>query len=246
MAGVAHEINTPIGIGVTAASYLSERSRSLAQRFEAGSLTREELAKFIAQSNDSAAMVLSNLQRAAELIRSFKQVAVDQTGGQRRSFYMKEYLEEVIRSLSPQLGRTSHVVDLMCPVELEVMTSPGDISQIITNLVMNSLIHGFDGVACGHIGIEVSVEGEEIILRYRDDGRGIAPEHLPHIFEPFFTTRRGQGGSGLGLHVVYNIVTQGLAGRISCASKPGQGVLFEIRLPGQSPQLQVESGMAPI
>ena len=185
-------------------------------------------------AGETTDMVLFNLQRAAELIRSFKQVAVDQTGGQLRRFYVKEYLQEVIRSLTPQISRTGHSISMICPEELKITSRPGDFSQIVTNLVMNSLIHGFDGVAAGHIRIAVREEEGMLLLRYTDDGKGIAPEHLPHIFEPFFTTRRGQGGSGLGLHVLYNIVTQGLGGRVSCTSVPGKGVTFEIRIPAPS------------
>jgi signal transduction histidine kinase len=176
-------------------------------------------------------MVLSNLYRAAELIRSFKQIAVDQTGGHRRRFYLKEYLQDVILSLRPQLGGTRHPVSLSCPDELVLYSHPGSFAQIITNLVMNSLTHGFEGRDAGHIAIQVSEMPDYIQLRYSDDGSGIAADVLPHIFEPFYTTKRGSGGSGLGLLVIYNIITQSLSGSISCSSTPGQGVLFDIRIP---------------
>ncbi|MDP3699288.1 MAG: ATP-binding protein [Hylemonella sp.] len=231
VAGVAHEINTPLGIGVTAASHLELTVKALAERYQSGAMSRDDLTSFMAAASESTAMVLSNLQRAAELIRSFKQVAVDQSGGHRRQFYLKEYLQEVLRSLSPQLSHTRHQISLSCPDELQLYGDPGAISQIITNLVMNSLIHGFEGVEAGHMAIEVSGEPGGLLLRYKDDGRGIAEEHLAHIFEPFFTTRRGQGGSGLGLHVIYNIITQGMAGSIQCTSTPGQGVVFDIHIP---------------
>jgi signal transduction histidine kinase len=231
VAGIAHEINTPVGIGVTAASLLDDKVKALAARYESGAMSREDLSNFLSTAGESASMVLANLRRAAELIRSFKQVAVDQTGGKRRKFYLKEYLQEVIRSLSPQLGPTHHSVSLSCPQELLISSNPGDYSQVITNLVMNSLFHGFEGIEAGHIQIVVSEQDDGLLLRYSDDGRGISEEHLPHVFEPFYTTKRGQGGSGLGLHVIYNIVTQGLGGSISCSSTPGQGVVFYIRIP---------------
>ena len=231
VAGVAHEINTPIGIGVTAASHLHEKVQALAQRYQSGAISRSDLTKFVEMASESAAMVLVNLNRASELIRSFKQVAVDQTGGAQRSYCLKDYLQEVLRSLRPQLDRTGHQVRLNCPSDLEIHGRPGDCSQIITNLVMNSLIHGFEGIEAGHILIDVSAQGNQLLLRYSDDGRGIAPDHLPKIFDPFFTTKRGQGGSGLGLHLVYNIVTQSLGGSIRCASTPDRGAVFDICVP---------------
>lgn len=231
VAGVAHEINTPVGISVTAASHLVEEVRILNRRFQAGTLTRADMETFAATATESSALILTNLQRAAELIKSFKQVAVDQSGGHYRRFNLKDYLQEVIRSLSPQFRRTGYDISLSCPDPLFLFGDPGDFSQIITNLVMNSLAHGFEGLDAGHIRIDVGESGADLLLRYSDDGRGIAPEHLSHIFEPFYTTKRGKGGSGLGLHVIYNIVSQGLGGSITCSSTPGQGVLFEIRIP---------------
>ncbi|MDH4190791.1 MAG: ATP-binding protein [Betaproteobacteria bacterium] len=235
VAGVAHEINTPLGIGVTAASHLELKVRHLGERFRTGALSRADMEGFLGTAAESSEMVLSNLKRAAELIRSFKQVAVDQTGEHRRRFKLKDYLGEVLLSLSPQINRTRHSVSLECPPELELDGYPGSFSQIVTNLLLNSLLHGFDGVDAGHVTIRVGELSQELLLTYADDGRGIAAEHLPHVFEPFYTTKRGQGGSGLGLHIVYNIVTQKLGGSITCESSPGNGVVFEIRVPRPVP-----------
>lgn len=231
VAGVAHEINTPLGISVTAASHLEEEIGSLTKRYQAGALSRKDMESFTAMASESSAMVLANLRRAADLIRSFKQVAVDQTGGHRRKFYLDNYLQEVVRSLNPQFSRTGFRIQLSCPPELMLYCNPGDLSQIITNLVMNSVIHGFEGADAGLMRIDVSEQPQSVLLRYSDDGRGIAPEHLAHIFDPFYTTKRGQGGSGLGLHIIFNIITQGLGGSISCSSSPGRGVMFEIQIP---------------
>jgi signal transduction histidine kinase len=231
VAGIAHEINTPVGIGVTAASHIEIAVRRLRERFAGGQLTRQEMEGFLDGASEASEMVLANLQRAADLIRSFKQVAVDQSSGERRAFRLKRYLEEVLVSLGPQLRTTRHEVRLACPEKLEIDSYPGAYSQIVTNLVMNSLTHGFEGIEQGRIDIEVGSDGKSLRLCYRDNGRGIAPEHLPRIFEPFFTTRRGQGGSGLGMHVVYNLVTQTLGGSIECRSSPGEGVSFEINVP---------------
>lgn len=231
VAGVAHEINTPVGIGVTAASYMEEKVHELAASYRAGGLSREQMTTFISSAEGSCSMVLINLRRAADLIRSFKLVAVDQSGGQRRRFRLKAYIEETLTSLRPQLGRTRHDISLQCDDGLDLVGNPGDFSQIITNLVMNSLIHGFEGIEEGRIVIQISDQPEGLLLRYTDDGKGIAAEHLPHIFDPFYTTKRGRGGSGLGLHVIYNIIAQGLGGSVTCSSSPGQGVVFDIRIP---------------
>ena len=236
VAGIAHEINTPLGIGVTAASHVELTVRGLQERFAHGQPTRQEMEGFLSSASEACEMVLANLQRAADLIRSFKQVAVDQSSGERRTFSLKPYLDEVLRSLGPQLRRTRHEVLLVCPENLEIDSYPGAYSQIVTNLVLNSLTHGFDGIEHGRIEIEVLREGESLRLRYRDNGRGIAPEHLPKIFDPFFTTKRGLGGSGLGLHVLYNLVTQTLGGTIECRSRPGEGVSFDIDLPMRPPR----------
>jgi signal transduction histidine kinase len=134
----------------------------------------------------------------------------------------------VLLSLRPRLNRTRHTVSIECPPELELYSHPGACSQIVTNLVMNSLLHGFEGVEGGHIAIDVSEQPEGLLLRYTDDGKGTAPEHLPHIFEPFYTTKRG---AGLGLHVIYNLITQSMGGSVTCESTSGNGVVFEIRIP---------------
>lgn len=231
VAGVAHEINTPVGIGVTAASYLGEEVRTLQRRLQDGGLTRSQLDAFLAVCAESSDLVLNNLRRAAELISSFKQIAVDQTNGERRRFDLGQYLQEVVRSLQPQLRAGAHQLVLEAPAGLHVTADPGNVAQVVTNLVMNSLIHGFEGRGQGRMRLSLTQQAGVLLLRYEDDGRGITPDHLPRIFEPFFTTRRGQGGSGLGLHIVYNLVTQGMNGSIDCHSYPGQGTVFEIRMP---------------
>jgi signal transduction histidine kinase len=233
VAGVAHEINTPIGVGVTAASTLQEWAGRLANAHRDGQLTRSELERFIAVSNDSTQILMTNLQRAAELIRSFKQVAVDQSSGERRRFLLKTYLDEILRSLAPRLNRTGHSVTVECPDTLELDSWPGALAQVLTNLITNSLTHAFPDGRRGSIGIAVREDGDEVVLRYHDDGVGIAPDHLKRIYDPFFTTRRGAGGSGLGMHIVYNLVTQRLGGTITATSTVGDGAVFEVRFPAR-------------
>lgn len=232
VAGVAHEINTPIGIGVTAASHLQHEAEQLLHSVAEGRLSRSELSHFAETAASSARLVLSNLARASDLVRSFKQVAVDQSSEQRRSFLLGEYLNEILMSLRPRLKRTRHQVEIDCDPALRLSTYPGALYQIIVNLVINSLIHGFDGVEQGHIRISAVVDGDSLLLRYSDDGRGMNEQTRQRIFDPFFTTRRKEGGSGLGMHLVFNLVTQMLKGSIECHSSPGAGVRFELAMPG--------------
>jgi PAS domain S-box-containing protein len=231
VAGIAHEINTPVGVGVTAASTLQARAASLREMYEKDALRRSDLDRFVALADESTHIILRNLQRAADLIHSFKQVAVDQSSGERRRFALRGYIDEILLSLRPKLKATSHVVEVDCPEDIVLDTFPGAIAQIVTNFVTNSLIHGFEGVPTGHIRIAIHHAGDGLTLKYSDDGRGISPDHLPRIFDPFFTTKRGVGGSGLGLHIVYNLVTQLLGGTIQAASEPGKGAAFTILLP---------------
>ncbi len=231
VAGVSHEINTPIGVGVTAASYLQQKSQEIAQLYQQGTITRSDLESYLKTATESSEMILNNLRRAADHIRSFKQVAVDQTSGDRRTFKLKEYLDEVLLSLHPKLKKTKHTIIVHCPDDLEIDSYPGAFSQIITNFVLNSLKHGFEGKEQGHIVLEVTHQNGQLQLRYNDDGRGMTQEERSRIFEPFYTTKRSQGGSGLGLHIVYNLVTQKLNGCIECESASGVGTTFIIQMP---------------
>jgi len=220
-----------VGIGVTAASHLQERIEHYHGLYDSGKLRRSEFEAFLQESGDSARMIMSNLDKAAQLIQGFKGVAVDQTGEGRRQFDLKQYLDEVLLSLRPEFKRTGHTVTLSCDEGILVDSYPGAVSHTITNLVMNSLIHGFDGREKGEITIEAEADGENATLVFSDNGVGMTKEIRRQIYDPFFTTRRGQGGSGLGMHVVYNSVTNSLGGSISCASSPGEGATFTIEFP---------------
>ncbi|MGB7443741.1 MAG: ATP-binding sensor histidine kinase [Coleofasciculaceae cyanobacterium] len=231
VAGVAHEINTPVGIGITAASFLADKTADFYQAYKSGKMKRSQLEKFLDTAMQSSSMVLSNLNRAADLIQSFKQVAVDQSSEQQRTVNLKQYLSEILISLQPKLRTTHHQVQVQGDEALTLHTYPGALSQIITNLVMNSLTHAYFPEDAGHLMFEFKQEVSQIILEYSDDGKGIIQENLSKIFNPFFTTKRGQGGSGLGLHIVYNLVTQKLKGTIECESQFGAGTKFTIKLP---------------
>ncbi|WP_425403820.1 PAS domain S-box protein [Hwanghaeella sp.] len=232
VAGVAHEVNTPIGISVTAISHLHERCADLNDRFASARMKKSDLVSFLETADQSCGIVSSNLKRAADLVRSFKQVAVDQSSDDARSFRLREYLEEVMRSLHPQLKMNTGIsVTIEGDEMLELESYPGPFAQVLTNLVMNSIIHAFPDNAPGEIKVGVDKDGDEARVIYTDTGKGIPPENVKRIFDPFFTTNRGAGGSGLGMHIVYNLITQKLGGSIECESKPGQGVSFEIRVP---------------
>jgi PAS domain S-box-containing protein len=230
VAGVAHEINTPVGVGVTAASHLQEEVRTLRRAAADNTLTRSAFDAHLDNFAQTSDIILLNLQRAAELIRGFKQVAVDQSSDQKRRINLKEYIEEIRLSLNPKLKGTPHRLVVDCPPDVEIDTIPGALSQIVTNLVVNALTHAFTPQRPGTMRIGVlQIEGCTEIS-FSDDGCGIPGEHRSRIFEPFFTTRRGLGGTGLGLHIVFNLVHQTLGGRITVASEPGHGTTFTLTL----------------
>lgn len=240
VAGIAHEINTPVGIGVTAASHLQKLTRDFLRLYEAGGMRRQDLVHFLEDAEEASTIVYTNLERASRLIRSFKQVSADQSSEERRSFKVKQYMDEILLSLLPKLKKTAHRIQLNCPDELTIDGYPGAFSQVITNLVMNSLLHAYLPGQAGVITIDITAEEKEICLRYADDGVGMSPEIVNRIFDPFFTTRRGEGGTGLGMHIIQNIVTQQFGGSISCDSQPGQGTEFKIRFPQQREEKQDE------
>jgi signal transduction histidine kinase len=234
VAGVAHEINTPVGVSVTAASYLQRITDEVSESLSKGKLRRSELEKYMASAVESTSEILSNLMRAAELIQSFKQVAVDQNVDERRHFNLHKYIHEILLSLRSKYKNTKYQIVVNCPEDLIIYSYPGAIMQIIANLVMNSLIHGFEGREQGVITIDVSAGPDEVRMRYRDNGKGLTAQEKIRIFEPFFTTKPGRGGTGLGMHIVYNLVTQTLNGGIVCESAPGKGAGFTITLPANN------------
>lgn len=231
VAGVSHEINTPLGIGVTAASYLELETQNFSKLYREELITRADFEDYIESALEISASILSNLKRAADLVKSFKQVSVDQVSEVSREFNLKEYINEILNSLSPKFKRAKHTILFTCPENLEIESNPGAFSQIITNLTMNSLIHGFADIKEGKIEIAVKEEDGELILEYRDNGVGMEDEILKKIYDPFFTTKRLQKRTGLGMHIVFNLVTQTLKGNIECKSALNQGVLFMIRIP---------------
>ncbi len=235
VAGVAHELNTPIGNSVTVASTLVENSEHFAAELGKG-LKRSTLNNYVEGSRRAAELLLSNLQRAAGLVSSFKQVAVDQTSEQRRRFEVAEVVEEIMAMLHPQLRKLPIDIRRNIAPGLVLDSYPGPFGQVIANLVNNAAVHAFtDGRPLGIIQIDARSRPDGVELVVSDDGVGIAVDHLDRIFDPFFTTRLGQGGSGLGLNIVYNIVTGVLGGRVRVDSKPGEGAAFIVTLPLAAP-----------
>ena len=233
VAGIAHEVNTPLGISVTAASHLEEIVNMLAKAFEAGAVKKSDFTKFIADSQEIVRIILNNLARAANLVQSFKRIAVDQSNETWQMIELNPYLGDIIVSLTPSLKKTRVQVVILCPEDLKINTMPGALSQILTNLVTNSLLHAFEEGEAGIITITAKANDKQhsTVLTYTDNGKGMSSETLSRMFEPFFTTKRAQGGSGLGMHLVYNIVTRNLGGTITVESALGKGSTFTVTLP---------------
>jgi signal transduction histidine kinase len=236
VAGVAHEINTPVGITLTSASVLHDATQTVMQTMNAGVIKKSDILSYLVIAEESTRLIMSNAHRAAHLILSFKQIAADQTSEARRWFALKEYIEEIILSLHPRLRQTRIKVEIDCPDALRIDGYPGAFAQILTNLTMNALIHAFDADADGCILINVKQTGEWVELLFSDDGKGIPEEYLDKIFDPFFTTQRGQGGTGLGLNIVFNLVVKQFGGTISVDSVLGHGAKFTIRFPRVTPK----------
>ncbi|WP_334159048.1 PAS domain-containing sensor histidine kinase [Oryzomicrobium sp.] len=243
VAGVAHELNTPIGNSVTVASTLDERTREFFGQVEAGALKRSSLNAYLDTSRTACNLLMKNLVQARELVSSFKQVAVDQTSSQRRQFNLRHVVDEVFATLHPMLKNTSCQVVIDVPADLQLDSFPGPLGQVLTNFTTNALTHAFDGRERGTLRVGASQTGaNEVEIRVADDGIGIPAHECARIFDPFFTTKLGKGGSGLGLHIVHNIVTQVLGGRIAVESRHaekgaligdplGSGTTFVIKMP---------------
>ncbi len=231
VAGIAHELNTPIGNSLTVASTLQDHGTSFLAEIDKG-LTRSKLNEFVQSSLQGTGILMRSLHHAAELVSSFKQVAVDQISVNRRVFRLKEMLNEILLTMGPSLRKTTHVVACEIPDDITLDSYPGPLGQIITNLINNALVHAFEGRQSGKIVITaVLTQPGWVDITVQDDGQGIPISHLDKVFDPFFTTKLGKGGSGLGLNIVYKLVTTSLSGRIQVTSPPGQGACFTLSLP---------------
>lgn len=245
VAGVSHELNTPIGNAVMAASTLDDNAKSLLLAVEEGKLLRSQLTSFLDQLGSGFPLLHRNLQRADELVRSFKQVAVDQTSENRRHFDLREVVSEIVETLSPSLRSKPHRIETELAEGITMDSFPGPLGQVLINLVNNAYLHGFEEhseggvvtIRCRPANLAEGTPGVSISVT--DNGKGIAEAHIARVFDPFFTTKMGQGGTGLGLNIAYNIVTGVLGGTIEVKSSPGTGACFELSLPLVAPDTKV-------
>lgn len=233
-AEVSHEINTPIGVSITSASYLSDLLTTLKEDIEQNKLSKRTLTDYTKNSQQGLNIVLNNLSRISELVTSYKQVAVDQISDKIRLVNIGKYLDEIIHSLHPKLKKTSHTIKVDCPENSEVYCHAGAISQIFTNLIINSIAHGFSNINRGTINITVKQAADHVHIVYQDDGHGLDEEQLEHLFDAFYTTSENQGGSGLGTHIVYDLVNDTLNGRVKASSAPGEGLRYDIEFSSMS------------
>ena len=231
VSGIAHEINTPLGVSVSAASYLKSINDQILGLMTEGKMTKTQLTEYFHNMDETAKILNTNLYRASELVKSFKEISVNQISEDRSYFNFSEYLNMILLSLKHEYKNSGNEIEVSCDDQLIINSYPGVFAQIFTNLVMNALIHGLSKRENGLIRIEVKKELDQLFIHFSDNGSGITDTDLSKIFEPFFTTNRSKGGSGLGLNVVYNLVTGKLKGKITCKSVIGEGTHFYIRLP---------------
>ena len=235
VAGVAHELNTPIGTCVTVISTVTDKCAELRKLVDAG-IRRSQLEAILGEIELSGTLAQRNLQRAARLIHDFKQIAVDQTSSRRRKFELHELLRETMLTLGLRHKHAPVTIESKVPTGIEMDSYPGAIEQVLANLIENALTHGAQGRSTCAIDISAAQGESHVMLTVADNGNGIPPENLPKIFDPFFTTRMGQGGSGLGLSIVYGLVTGMLGGHITVDSPPGGGTRFVLELPWSAPE----------
>lgn len=239
VAGIAHELNTPIGNGLTVATTLCDSCNGIKREMQGG-LTRSALEKFVRDMDEGSQLVNRNLEKASELVSSFKQVAVDRTSAQRRKFSLRDMLHETRLTVSPLFKRTPFIVDIDVVEDVILDGYPGPLGQVITNLLSNAVIHAFEGRAHGHVVLATQKMADGVRLTVADDGVGIPNDNQARIFDPFFTTKLGAGGNGLGMHIVHNIVTGVLGGTIEVASQIGEGTCFTLFVPYVAPRVPAD------
>jgi signal transduction histidine kinase len=235
-AGIAHEINTPVGTSLTIASSLAKRCDAFANEQSLGQLRRSQLTDFVGNNQDAAKQLVVNLSRAGELVQSFKQVATNHAQVDRHLFDLKGATDQMLASLRPAFAAFEGAIEVDIPEGIMMNSYPGPYGQVLANLFLNAVTHGLDETKDGRISVNArQLNSEQVEINFSDDGKGMSETVQRKAFDPFFTTRRSQGRTGLGLHIAYNIVTQQLGGQISVKSKPGQGATFTISLPVVSP-----------
>lgn len=239
VAGVAHEINTPIGVCILSNSHLNKRVDEIHNQIANNQIKKSEFIKNLEEIKKTNEILEMNLKRAADLIISFKQVAVDQTFDDYREVEVYDYIEKIILSLSPEIKKRKIKIDIIGDDQIRFKLHPGSFSQIITNLILNSFLHAYAEGESGNITIQFNLNKDKFELKYKDDGCGISKENIEKIFEPFYTTKKNNGGTGLGLSILKNIIVMKYKGTIKCTSTIGEGSLFEIVLPIDKSKLSV-------
>tara|TARA_R110001583_G_scaffold34314_2_gene115402 strand:- start:4294 stop:6042 length:1749 start_codon:yes stop_codon:yes gene_type:complete len=230
-AEVSHELNTPVGVSITSASYLLDLLVRLKQDFNQQKLSKRKIESFIENAQQSTEILNGNLNRASDLITSFKHVAVDQTSDKIRLIVVSKCIDEIIQSLQPKLKKTNHSINLHCDKSIEIYTHPGAIAQIIINLIINSIIHGFENINSGEITIDISLHQQTLHLDYKDNGHGLSKEGVKKLFIPFYTTKSNHGGTGLGTHIIHNLVVDTLNGCIEVKNEDERGLSYHIEFP---------------
>ncbi|MCL9780960.1 PAS domain-containing sensor histidine kinase [Vibrio sp. S4M6] len=232
VAGVAHEVNTPIGVSMTSSTFIQSQLAEFKQGLTSGAMTQQHIEELLDDVEKGVELIQSNLKRSVELITSFKQVAVTQASDEHCRFNLEEHLHQVLSTHEQKLKQKQVIVEAQCIPEFEIDSYPEAFAQIYSNLILNSLIHGFEAANAPHeISICLSKAERVLVIDYKDNGLGIEAALLAKIFDPFVTTKRGQGGCGLGTHIIYNLVTHKLHGTIQCHSEPGNGCHFHIEIP---------------
>lgn len=230
VAGIAHELNTPMGLCVTATSYLVEKNKQVKKSFHNKTLSSEGMRTFIDAVDETLDIIMTSMNRSTEMVNNFKMVAVDVSSEKLRSFTLHDYLSRVINSLTPEIRKTRHEVEVTGD-DVLIDSYPGALSQVITNIIMNAIIHAYDKGQKGHILIRTVLDGSNVHLNCSDDGKGMTAESLTKVFEAYYTTKDGDGGSGLGTSIIQQLVTETLQGQVSCSSELGVGTMFTITLP---------------
>jgi len=230
VAGISHEINTPVGVGTAASTTLLTRTGEIAELFETKKMKLSDLQEFIDTAQNACDLILKNLRRTADLVKSFNKVSVDNMSEEKRDFNLAEYIEDVTRSLAPKFKGRKISLNTNCPDNIELHSYPGAFAQIFTNLIINSLTHGFNELDEGNLSILITETDTELNINYSDNGKGISKENQEKVFEAFYTTN-SEVGTGLGMSITYNLVTQKLGGEISLESEENKGVIFNIKLP---------------